>query len=122
MSDNKIRAEYTTGHTGTFSVYNGSTDALRGSAGQTMTEAATGYYVGTPSPAMVALDWVVVLFDGVAVYQGQFQPEVQAPDVSSVLATVNTNVGTLITNGGKVNNVSVQQEVPIEQTKARVYL
>jgi hypothetical protein len=81
-----------------------------------------GHYVGIPSPALVALDWVVVLADGVPVYQGQFQPEVQAPDVSSVLATVNTNVGTLITNGGKVNNVSAQQEVSIEQTKARVYL
>jgi hypothetical protein len=122
VADNKVRAEYPTGHTLTFTVYQPD-DSLRGSAGQSMSEAGhLGHYVGTPSPALVALDWVVVLADGVPVYQGQYQPEVQAPDVSSVLATVNTNVGTLITNGGKVNNVSAQQEVSIEQTKARVYL
>jgi hypothetical protein len=39
-----------------------------------------------------------------------------------LISTIDTNVDTLITNQGKVNNITVQQETDISQTKARIYI
>ena len=98
MAENKIRAEYPTGHTGTFTVFQPD-DSLRGSAGQSLSDAGhLGHYVGTPSPALVALDWVVVYFDGNPTYQGQYFPEVSTPDALTAIGTVQTTVNTINSN------------------------
>jgi hypothetical protein len=39
-----------------------------------------------------------------------------------VLSTIDTNVDSLITSEGKVNNITEQKDTDIELTKARVYL
>jgi hypothetical protein len=122
VADNKVRAEYPTGHTLTFTVYQPD-DSLRGSAGQAMSEAGhLGHYVGTPSPALVALDWVVVFADGVATYQGQYQPEVTDPETIADIAYVQAGIDSLISNAGKVLNITEQKDTDIENTKARIYI
>lgn len=40
----------------------------------------------------------------------------------TTLYTVVENTDTLISNGGKINNISVQNETDVELTKARIYL
>ncbi len=75
---NEVKFGFKTGETLTFTALQPDGSA-RGSAGQSMTEqAATGYYRGTPSTALVAGD-VVVIDDGTRkVGFGEYRTEVDA--------------------------------------------
>jgi hypothetical protein len=90
---------------------------LRGTANQAVPEVGTtGYYTATPSTALVAGD-MVILEDQTAAtfYQGEYKTAVVSTEIEA-------KVDTLISNAGKVLNITEQKETDISQTKARIYI
>ncbi len=105
----------------TFGVYTSAGVQKEVGTALTETPASSGLYLGTPTDIDPG-DMVIIKEGTLVVGQGQYKPEMSASAIEAKIDIIDTNVDTLISNSGKISNVTEQKETDVELTKARIYL